>query len=122
MFLDMILSGSDKDLMDSVKGSLTDNGLCTTINSKSIAGTFKMENKRIRSFAKMLNKTSHHEGPRRIKGSGYLQRSTFWLYAGGSSNTGFADGKIVAAINNWNEYLSVRCKNENNIEAMYFNL
>ena len=96
--------------MGSLKESLTDNGLCTTINSKGIAATFKMENERIISFANILGKNTTQEAPSRIKGSGYLQRSIFWLN-GKISRTphGSAKGKIIAAINNWDEYFSVRC-------------
>ena len=109
MFSDIVLSGSNQELMDSMRGSLTDNGLCTTINSKSVSATFNMEDDRIRSFANMLGKAAAKDVPSRIKGSGYLQRSTFWLNGRSSLYArGSAKGKIVAAINNWNEYFSVR--------------
>ena len=108
-FSDIVVSGSNQELMDSMKGSLTDNGLCTTINSKSILATFNMDNDRIRSFENMLSKRPAKDVSSRIKGSGYLQRSSFWLNSRSSSYAhGSAKGKIIAAINNWNEYFSVR--------------
>ena len=109
IFSDIVISGSNKEVMGSLQESLTDNGLCTTINSKGISATFNMDNDRIISFANMLGKNTTKQVPSRIKGSGYLQRSIFWLNGRSSSTAyGSVKGKIIAAINNWDEYFSVR--------------
>ena len=45
--------------MDSIKSSLTDMGLCTTINAKRISSTFDLKkNKRVREFAEVRKAAS----------------------------------------------------------------
>ena len=105
-----ITRSEDKDLLDTVKASITDKGLCYTINAKSIKNTFKVEkDQRLNTFANILDRPEVENKPITIRGSGYLQRSIFWLNARGSSNrTRSLKGSLSAAINNWNDYFSVR--------------
>ena len=88
--------------------SLTDRGLCYSINSKNLENTYSRANKRVKSFLETIGTNVTHDAPNRINGSGYLQRSTFWLNVRNLSSNGFSKGSITIAINNWNEYFSVR--------------
>ena len=55
----MVLKTNVKEHMDSVKASLTDMGLCTTINANNIAGTFNIEkHEEIKAFADILDEST----------------------------------------------------------------
>ena len=103
----------DSELLGSLKASITDKGLCHTINAKSIMKTYNVEmDERLKSFSNMLDRFGAKEKPLTITGSGYLHQATFWLNARGSSNkTRSSKGSITAAINNWHDYFAVRFKN-----------
>ena len=88
--------------------SLTDRGLCYSINSKSLINTYNITNERVKSFAEIIGNNVNQNAPSRVNGSGYLQRSTFWLNVRNLSSKGFSKGSMTIAINNWNEYFSVR--------------
>ena len=102
----------DKALLGSLRASITDKGLCYTINAKSIKQTFNVEkDTRLKSFSSILDRHAAGEKPITITGSGYLHQSVFWLNARGSSNkTKSLKGSIIAAINNWDDYFAVRLK------------
>ena len=102
----------DRDLLGSLKASITDKGLCYTINAKSIEKTFNIEkDRRLESFSNILDRNGAEEKPLTITGSGYLHQAEFWLNARGSSNkTRSLKGSITAAINNWDDYFAVRLK------------
>ena len=109
----MVLSGSPKALMDSLRPSLTDRGLCTTINSPKIATSYNITiNKRGEAFADILDDLNDsNDLPNRVKGSGNLNSAHFWLNVRDFSDDGLVDysrGSVTLAINNWNEYFSVR--------------
>ena len=109
--------------MDSVKASLTDMGLCTTINANSIAGTFNIEDhEEIKAFADILDESSSKYFPIKVRGSGYIHQSIFWLNVRNPSNRGLQKGGITAAINNWNDYFSVRFGTNNIIQLNQLNL
>ena len=95
-----------------MKASITDKGLCHTINAKSIKKTFNVDkDKRLKSFSDILDRIGAEEKPLTVTGSGYLHQAIFWLNARGSSNkTKSLKGSIIAAINNWDDYFSVRLK------------
>ena len=75
--------------------------------------TYNVEmDERLKSFSHILDRIGAEEKPLAITGSGYLHQATFWLNARGSSNkTKSLKGSITAAINNWDDYFSVRFKN-----------
>ena len=108
MFNKIVLGSSNKDLLDTLKPTLTDRGLCYAINSKSMINTYKRNNKRLRSFMDLFGTNDTNDAPRHVNGSGYLHRSTFWLNVKNQSSIGFSKGRMIAAINNWNEFFSVR--------------
>ena len=104
----------DSELLGSLKASITDKGLCHTINAKSIIKTYNVEkDERLKSFSNILDRRGAEEKPLTIAGSGYLHEVTFWVNARGSSNkTKSLKGSITAAINNWDEYFAVRFKKQ----------
>ena len=105
----MVLKTKIQEHMDSVKTSLTDMGICTTINANSIAGTFNVtKHEKIKTFADILDGSSSIHHPIKVKGSGYIHQSIFWLNVRNPSIRGLKKGGITAAINNWNDYFSVR--------------
>ena len=107
----MVLKTNVKEHMDSVKASLTDMGLCTTINANTIAGTFNIKkHEEIKAFSDILDESNTKYYPIKVKGSGYIHQSIFWLNVRNPSTSihGLEKGGITAAINNWNDYFSVR--------------
>lgn len=109
----MVLSGSNKALMDSIRPSLTDRGLCTTINSPKMATSYNTaNNKRVDTFADILDDLNDsNDLPNRVKGSGNLNSAHFWLNVRDFSDNGLVEysrGSVTLAINDWNEYFSVR--------------
>ena len=81
------------------------------MNSKSLINTFNITNKRVKAFAEIIGTNVSQESPNNVSGSGYLQKSTFWLNVRNMSSKGFSKGSMTLAINNWNEYFSVRYGN-----------
>ena len=111
-FPQLVLKTNVKEHMDSVKASLTDMGLCTTINANSISGTFNSEkHDKIKGFADILDESNSESHPIKVKGSGYIHQSVIWLNVRNPSSRLLQKGGITAAINNWNDYFSVRFLN-----------
>ena len=108
----MVLSGSNKALMDSLRPSLTDRGLCTTMNSPKIASSYNTIDKRVDTFAGILDDLNDsNDLPIKIEGSGNLNSARFWLNVRDFSDNGLVEysrGSVTLAINDWNEYFSVR--------------
>ena len=95
--------------MNSVKTSLTDMGLCTTINANSISGTFNTDtHEKIKAFADILDDSDAISQPIKVQGSGYIHQSVIWLNVQNPSSRLLQKGGFTAAINNWNDYFSVR--------------
>ena len=115
-FPQTVLWTSDNEIMNSLKNSVTDDGLCTTVNANSMAGTFNLtQYPEIKSFAEMLDGPITNYSQAKVKGSGYLHRVEFWLNVRNPNPTvaaaisGNIGGQINAAINDWNDHFSVRC-------------
>lgn len=95
--------------MDGIKSSLTDMGLCTTINAKNISATYNLDkDQRVREFAEVLDREEMSGVPLQVTGSGYLHQTTYWLNVQNLVKGGFSRGGMTVAINNWEEYFSVR--------------
>ena len=116
LFPPMVVSASDK-YIPTIRTSLTDMGLCTTINSNTIKETFNISNyEEIQPFAEILDLSTTQTSPLQVKGSGFIHRTIFWLNvrnpnplaAGTEYGKTTVRGGISAAINNWNEQFSVR--------------
>ena len=111
----MILWASDTELMQSAKSSVTDDGLCTTINSNTMDGTFNLTKFSVlKPFVDIADEPLVTITSAKVKGSGYLYRVKFWLNVRNPNPTmsaaasGNIAGHINAAINDWNEHFSVR--------------
>lgn len=102
--------------------TLTDRGLCYAINSKSITETYSRTNKRVKSFLDIFGNNVTNDAPKRVNGSGYLHRSTFWLNVRDLSSNRFSQGSMTAAINNWDEYFSVRWEDNSGMILGYIRL
>ena len=109
MFPKVVLRSSEADHMDSIKPSLTDMGLCTTINAKSIGATYDTEKSmRVREFAEVLDREEARDTPLQVTGSGYLHQTTYWLNVQNLDKSGFSRGGMTLAINSRDQYFSVR--------------
>ena len=115
----VILSTSERYL-NSSKAALTDMGLCTTVNSNDIGGTFNMDNyEQMKPFAEILDGRAGNASSLHVVGSGFIHRSILWLNVRNPNPSAVASeygansvkGGIIAAINNWNEHFSVRSFN-----------
>ena len=111
----MVLWTSDDELMQSLKNSVTDDGLCTTVNANSMTGTFNVtQYHEIKTFADILDGPMTNDSSAKVKGSGYLHRVEFWLNVRNPNPTvsaatsGNIAGHINAAINDWNDQFFVR--------------
>ena len=116
LFPPMVFSSSGK-YMQTLRTSLTDMGLCTTINSNSIGNTFRISNyEQILPFVNILDQNTTQTSPLLVTGSGLIHRAIFWLNVRNPNPSGAgreygkttARGSISAAINNWNEQFSIR--------------
>ena len=92
-------------------------GLCTTVNSNDIGGTFNMDNyEQMKPFAEILDGRAGNASSLHVVGSGFIHRSILWLNVrnpnpsavGSEYGANSVKGGIIAAINNWNEHFSVR--------------
>ena len=113
-FNKLVLGSSSTNIFKTLVPSLTDRGLCYSMNSKSLINTFNISNQRVKEFAEIFGKNVSQESPSMVEGSGHLQRSTFWLNVRDMTHVhhGFSKGSMTLAINNWNEYFSVRWGNK----------
>ena len=83
------------------------------MNSPKIANSYnKTIDKRVESFVDMLDDLNDsNDLPIKIEGSGNLNSAHFWLNVRDFSDNGLVDysrGSVTLAINDWNEYFSVR--------------
>ena len=70
-FPQLVLKTNVEEHMNSVKTSLTDMGLCTTINANSISGTFNTHtHEKIKAFADILDDSDAITQPIKVQGSG----------------------------------------------------
>jgi hypothetical protein len=104
-----ILNSQNLDLM--VSSSMSDAGLCTTLNAKSIEDTFIDSNKRMRKFKEMLGRDEKIPfKPMTISGSGNIHVKKMWLNVRDVTGKEESKGIMSVAINDWKDYVSVRYK------------
>ena len=121
VFPKVVLNSSHADHMKSIKSSLTDMGLCTTVNAKSVGATYDVvKNKRVREFAEILDEDEVNDVPIQVTGSGFLHQTTYWLNVQGLNKQGFSRGSMTMAINNRDNYFSVRYKDVKDFEYKTF--
>ena len=82
------------------------------MNSPKIASSYNTIDKRVDTFAGILDDLNDsNDLPIKIEGSGNLNSARFWLNVRDFSDNGLVDysrGSVTLAINDWNEYFSVR--------------
>jgi hypothetical protein len=99
-----ILDGFN-DLTEST--SLTDAGLCTTLNGASMINTFHDSNNRMKEFIKILvQPTNNTFEADKISGTGSSHNKLLLINA--RDSTGKQRGAINVAINDWKDSVSVR--------------
>jgi hypothetical protein len=106
-FSSIILKSQNLDLQ--VAPSLTDSGLCTTLNGNSIEDTYQDSNNKMKDFKEMLGVEG--EGPFKpmaISGSGNVHHKKIWLNVRDVRGRAESEGLITVAINEWKDYVSVR--------------
>jgi hypothetical protein len=112
-FPSVILRSENLDLSESP--SLTDAGLCTTLNGNSMINTFHDSNNRMKQFIKILGlPTNNTFKSVKISGSGNKHMKKLWLNV--RDTTGYVRGMMQVAVNEWKDYISARygCTGFNN--------
>jgi hypothetical protein len=94
----------------SVSSSLTDSGMCTTLNGKTISETYNDNGGRIGEFIKILgtHKNAPLKGGGKISGSGNIHQKKLWLNVRDATLQKETQGQMSVAINDWRDYASVR--------------
>jgi hypothetical protein len=103
----MILESQNLNLQ--VSSTLSDAGLCTTLNGNSIEETFNDNSERIKRFKELLG--SHQNRPFQpmvISGSGNIHHKNIWLNVRDVTSKDEAKGIMSVAINDWKDSVSVR--------------
>jgi hypothetical protein len=103
-----IILGNQNFNLD-VSPSLSDAGLCTTLNGNSIEDTFEDSNDKMKSFKEMLGSTGQIKfKPIVISGSGNIHHKKIWLNVRDVTGIAESRGTMSVAINGWRDYISVR--------------
>jgi hypothetical protein len=103
--------------------SLTDAGLCTTLNGNNMINTFHDNNNRMNQFIKFLGRPTNNTFKAvKISGTGNKHMKKLWLNV--RQNHALANtGVMNVAINDWKDYISARygCTGFNNIVFLFTN-
>jgi hypothetical protein len=92
-----------------VSPSLSDAGLCTTLNANSIEDTFDDSNMKMKQFKKMLGTDEKRPfKPMPISGSGNIHHKKMWINVRDVTGLKEARGIMSLAINDWKDFVSVR--------------
>ncbi len=107
-FLPLILKfpTNNAELEKNSETVVTDHGICETVNGNSVRETF-VENERITMFNTMLDRRDQMVVPSKIKGSGSIHKSSFWLNMRDPLNSHIR-GEMLIAVNDWLDFFSVR--------------
>jgi hypothetical protein len=103
----IILHSENMDL--EVSPSLSDVGLCTTLNGNQIKDTFDDRSNKMTQLKEMLGSNSKSSfKPMTISGSGKIHHKKMWLNVRDVTELRDARGIMSVAINDWKDYISVR--------------
>jgi hypothetical protein len=95
-----------------VSPSLSDVGLCTTLNGNSIEDTFSDSNNKMKNFKEMLGSTVRGKfKPILISGSGNIHHKKIWLNVRDVTGMVNTRGIMRVSINGWRDFISVRKMN-----------
>jgi hypothetical protein len=101
-FPKVILESHNLDLQFSP--SLSDVGLCTTLNGNSIEDTFEDSNSKIKSFKELLGSdTKGPFKPMKISGSGNTHIKKMWLNVRDVRSLEKSKGLMSVTINDWKD-------------------
>ncbi len=92
---------------DIVAYSLTDSGICSTINGQSLSATYEKGGK-IDTLGDILDPRGEAVGAIKNLGSGSMYRSSFWLNVRNGAEQGRSQGELTMAISDFKEYFNVR--------------
>lgn len=87
--------------------SLTDFGICTTLNGEPMLSSYS-SNDKVDSLAEMLDPREDSGESLKIAGSGSLHRNQFWLNVANAKRQGLNAGNMVLAINNRLDFTNIR--------------
>jgi hypothetical protein len=103
----LILDSTNLNL--TVLPSLSDRGLCTTLNGNSIIDTFHDSNPKMKDFIEILgNNQPGSFKAMKIHGSGHSHQKLMWLNVKDVTSKEITKGSMNVAINDWKDYVSVR--------------
>jgi hypothetical protein len=97
-----------KNLNLPVTHSLTDEGLCTTLNGDTISNTYNADDNIMKEFIEVLDTKSGPTTPVRILGSGHIHNKEMWLNVRDTTSQEESKGRTRVAINDWKDFVSVR--------------
>jgi membrane protease subunit (stomatin/prohibitin family) len=101
----ILKDGGNFNLLEST--SLTDAGLCTTLNGNSMINTFNVNNNRMKEFIEILV-TPTNNTFEAVKISGTSSSHTKKVFLNVRDFTGKQRGTIHVALNDWKDSVSVR--------------
>jgi hypothetical protein len=102
-----ILERQNLDVL--VTSSISDAGLCTTLNGNNIEETFKDDNIKMKQFKELLGGEEKRPfKPMTISGSGTIHHKKMWLNVRDVTGVNEKKGIMSVAINDWKDYVSVR--------------
>ena len=92
--------------------SITDIGLCETVNGYSMKETYKVNSKRMEDFVRVLDNRREEDQDTlgKILGSGSLFKTDMYLNVRDPLCADTCKGKIWAALNSRRDYFSVKSK------------
>ncbi len=92
---------------DTLHYSLTDFGICSTVNGNALKKTYAASEK-VDTIGAMIDPRAEEREALKIRGSGGLYDSTYWLNTRSGRDGGRSRGSVSLAINNWLDYFAVR--------------
>ncbi len=97
----------DKNFSSRLVPSVTDFGICTTLNGETWVNTYS-SNDRLSPLRDILDPRNDSMKPLKVQGSGKLYQMEFWLNMRSGTTQGVGQSEISVAINNWLDFFNVR--------------
>jgi hypothetical protein len=93
----------------SISYSLSDAGICTTLNGNPLKLTFSNANDKIKDFKRILGASDAGRfDVKRITGSGNDHQKKMWLNVRDITSQIETEGTMIVSINGWRDFVSVR--------------
>ncbi len=100
-------SNLDKNFSARLVPTVTDFGICTTLNGGTWKDTYAT-NDRLSALGDILDPRSESVAPLKVQGSGKLYQTDFWLNLRSGTTQGLGESEASVAINDWLDFFSVR--------------